>query len=65
MPKDSAAVSTSENRAGFSPRLLWWGAAALLLVVGYADLWRGGETIAPILLVVAYCVLIPVAILKR
>ena len=43
---------------------LWWGLSALTLVAGYADLWRGGETVAPILLVVAYCILIPVAILK-
>ncbi len=34
------------------------------MVVGYADLWRGGITVAPILLVLGYCVLIPVAILK-
>ena len=44
---------------------MWWGFAALALVAGYADLWRGGETLAPVLLVLAYCVLIPVAILKR
>ena len=41
-----------------------WGAAALTLALGYADLARGGETLAPILLVVGYCVLIPLAILK-
>ncbi len=44
---------------------LWWGLAALALVLGYADLIRGGITLAPILLVLGYCVLIPVAILKR
>ena len=44
--------------------LLWWGLAALSLILGYADLARGGETIAPILLVVGYCVLVPLAILK-
>lgn len=43
---------------------LWWGLAAASLVIGYADLWRGGITVAPILLVLGYCVLIPVAILK-
>lgn len=43
---------------------LWWGLAAASLIVGYADLWRGGITVAPILLVLGYCVLIPVAILK-
>lgn len=43
---------------------LWWGLAALSLALGYADLVRGGETIAPLLLVIGYCVLVPVAILK-
>ena len=43
---------------------LWWGLSAAALVLGYADLWRGGITIAPILLVLGSCVLIPVAILK-
>jgi hypothetical protein len=44
--------------------LVWWGLALLALVAGYADLIRGGETIAPILLVIGYCVLVPIAILK-
>ena len=44
--------------------LVWWAAAAISLLAGYADLVRGGETIAPILLVLAYCVLVPLAILK-
>jgi hypothetical protein len=44
--------------------LLWWGLAALALVGGYVDLARGGETLAPILLVLGYCVLVPLAILK-
>lgn len=44
--------------------LLWWGVAAVILLAGYADLARGGETIAPILLVIGYCVLVPLAILK-
>ena len=44
---------------------LWWGLALLALVLGYVDLIRGGITLAPILLVLGYCVLIPVAILKR
>jgi MYXO-CTERM domain-containing protein len=43
---------------------LWWGLAALTLVAGYVDLARGGETLAPILLVLGYCVLVPLAILK-
>jgi hypothetical protein len=41
-----------------------WAAAGLVLAVGYADLARGGETLAPLLLVLGYCVLIPLAILS-
>lgn len=41
-----------------------WGIAAAVLAVGYADLARGGVTLAPILLVVGYVVLIPLAILS-
>ncbi len=43
---------------------VWWAVAAVVLVAGYADLVRGGETIAPILLVLGYCVFVPLAILK-
>jgi hypothetical protein len=43
---------------------VWWGIAAAVIVAGFADLARGGETIAPILLAVGYCVLVPIAILK-
>ncbi len=42
----------------------WWGLAAATLVLGYADLWRGGITVAPILLIIGYCILVPIAILK-
>ncbi|HET7631742.1 MAG TPA: hypothetical protein VFK16_05415 [Gemmatimonadaceae bacterium] len=42
----------------------WWGLAFVTILAGYADLARGGETVAPILLVVGYCVLVPLAILK-
>lgn len=50
-----------------SPRsrpLLFWGIALVTILAGFVDLWRGGETIAPILLVIGYCVLVPIAILK-
>ncbi len=47
-----------------SRALLFWGLAALSLAGGYIDLARGGETIAPILLVMGYVVLVPLAILK-
>lgn len=41
-----------------------WGIAALVLAAGYADLARGGVTLAPILLVAGYVVLVPLAILS-
>jgi len=41
-----------------------WGIAAAVLAAGYADLARGGVTLAPILLVVGYAVLVPLAILS-
>jgi hypothetical protein len=55
---EAPARAPSRSRA-----LLKWGLAGAALLGGFADLWRGGTTIGPILLVLAYCVLIPVAIL--
>ena len=43
----------------------WWLATALVLLAGYADLVRGGVTVAPLLLVAGYCMLVPIAILRR
>ena len=53
------AASTTRPRP-----FLWWAVAIAVILIGFADLARGGETVAPILLVIGYCVLIPVAILK-
>ncbi|MFL5575805.1 MAG: hypothetical protein ACJ79S_07555 [Gemmatimonadaceae bacterium] len=44
--------------------LVWWGLALLTLLLGYVDLARGGETLAAVLLVIGYCVLVPLAILR-
>jgi hypothetical protein len=62
--RDQAASSRPQAVSARSRALPWWVASAVVLLAGYADLWRGGETVAPILLVVGYCVLIPVAILR-
>lgn len=48
----------------FDRPLVWWSAAGLTLVLGFLDLARGGETIAPILLVIGYLVLVPIAIMR-
>ena len=55
---------TENEPASRARGLLWWGIAAVVLLAGFADLARGGETLAPILLAVGYCVLVPIAILK-
>ena len=41
-----------------------WVAALAVITIGFVDLARGGTTIAPVLLVLGYCVLVPIAILK-
>ena len=43
---------------------IYWAIATIVLLAGFADLARGGETLAPILLVIGYCVLVPLAILR-
>ena len=60
-PTSPMAEAEVNNR---SRPLLWWGIALLAIAAGYADLARGGETIAPVLLVLGYCVLVPLAILR-
>jgi hypothetical protein len=58
------AQPSPERPAARSRSLLWWIAAVVVLLAGYADLWRGGETLAPILLILGYCVFVPLAILR-
>lgn len=41
-----------------------WSITALVLAAGYVDLARGGDTLAPLLLVAGYGVLVPLAILS-
>lgn len=60
----TGTTSDSRARTGRGRSAALWAAAAIVLVAGYADLARGGETLAPILLIIGYCVLVPLAILK-
>jgi hypothetical protein len=55
---------SNESDAPRRRRLIWWLAATVAILLGFADLARGGETIAPVLLILGYCVLIPIAILQ-
>jgi len=53
--------------ARMSPRtrsIALWVTALAVIVLGFADLARGGTAIAPVLLVLGYCILVPIAILK-
>jgi len=62
--RTSSLIMTDVNVSSRSRALLWWGLAVLVIAAGYADLARGGETIAPVLLVAGYLVLVPFAILR-
>ena len=65
LPQAYTTLSMPERTSAEGrPKWMWWGIATAVLLAGFVDLWRGGETIAPILLVAAYCVLVPLAILK-
>jgi hypothetical protein len=60
-------ADSEAGKAGMNPRMRsigLWVAALAVISLGFADLARGGTTIAPVLLVLGYCVLVPVAILK-
>lgn len=62
---DAGQASSSDKRINVRTRSIsFWAAALIVIVVGFADLARGGTTIAPVLLVLGYCVLVPIAILR-
>ena len=65
MAKIDIASGPRAGREGVARRSwLYWTVATIVLLAGFADLARGGETLAPILLVIGYCVLVPLAILR-
>ncbi|GJG87686.1 hypothetical protein tb265_28670 [Gemmatimonadetes bacterium T265] len=57
-------VMAEPNRVRRVQDYRWWLFAAVALLAGYADLARGGDVIAPVLLVLGYCVLVPLAIFR-
>lgn len=61
-PEIKATAKADERPVWRRPAVLWM-VAVLVLVLGYADLVRGGEVLAPFLLVIGYCILVPMAIL--
>ena len=57
-------MAQSSSGTPARPSYLWWLVAFVVLLAGYADLWRGGTTLAPLLLVLGYCGFVPLAILR-
>ncbi len=54
----------SQSKSARNRAFILWGAVVVALLAGYADLWAGGTTVGPVLLVLGYVVLVPAAILK-
>jgi len=66
--KKKAPVSTTPESVNWpfgKKNYIWFGVALGVMIIGYVLLGSGDITLAPLLLVVAYCVLIPVAILVK
>ena len=61
MPMQS---SGPQSRLQFGPlNLAFLGAAALAITGGYVMLAQGSTTVAPVLLVLGYCVLLPLGLI--
>ncbi len=65
-PASKAAGKSEEISWPFGMKnYLIFGAALIVIVIGYITLGYGSMTLAPVLLVLGYCVLIPVAIMIK
>ncbi|MDH3890606.1 MAG: hypothetical protein OEV49_05945 [candidate division Zixibacteria bacterium] len=65
-PAPKAAAKSEDVSWPFGMKnYLIFAAALVVIVVGYVTLGTGSMTLAPILLVLGYCVLIPVAIVIK
>jgi hypothetical protein len=63
--RKKAVPVTSDHLPLDRENLILFAVALAVIVVGYLFLARGSITLAPILLVLGYCVLVPVAIIFR
>lgn len=64
-PKAGAQAAKAEGLPFTRTNYLIFLAGLVTIVAGYISLGQGSITLAPILLVAGYCVIIPVAILYR
>ena len=62
-PNPKAKVTEKKGLPFGKRNYIWFGIAIFTIIVGYVFLGSGDITIAPILLVLGYCVLVPIAIL--
>ncbi len=64
--KKSSAAPAEEIRWPFGKKnYIAFAIALAVIIVGYISLGQGSITLAPILLVLGYCVLIPVALIIK
>jgi hypothetical protein len=67
-PKRSGTATEIGNRPTLSfsrVNAILLGAAVVVIVVGFTLLAQGSMTVAPVLLVLGYCVLLPIGIIKK
>jgi hypothetical protein len=65
-PKKKEEVVVDEFKWPFGTKnYIVFGAAILTIIVGYIALGKGSITLAPILLVLGYCVLVPIALIIK
>lgn len=58
--------SSGESEWSFGPKnYILLGIALVIIILGYVSLGQGSITLAPILLIIGYCVLIPIAIMLK
>jgi hypothetical protein len=67
--KTSQPVSAVQSKAVEWPfgrgNYILFGLTLLVLLIGYITLAKGSITLSPILLVIGYCVLLPISIIYR
>lgn len=64
--KKVAAAPREEIKWPFGKRnYIAFGVALVVIIIGYVALGQGSITLAPIMLFLGYCVLVPVAILIK
>ncbi len=65
-PKKKQDSNFEEFKWPFGKRnYMFFGAAMLSIILGYIALGQGSITLAPILLVLGYCVLVPVSLIIK